>query len=360
VPDLTQLLHHLLERRGSDLHLKVGSPPYVRVDGHLEAVPAESCSAGELERIAAELVPSDRSDELADRGQLDFAHSVPGLGRFRVNLHRQRGSYGIVVRRVQPGMPSLDQLNLPVALRRLSEEHDGLIIVSGSPGSGRSTTVAMLVDRINENRAANIVTIEDPIEFLHIDKRSIVTQREVGSDTPSFAEGASRVLRQDPDVVFLGEIPDPETAAAALLAASNGRLVLAAMATTPAPEVIERLVDFFPPHQQRQTRQTIASCLRGIVCQRLVERADGRGRVPAVEVLMSTPRVVELIADPGRAEGSLEQAIAEGEYYGMQTIDQSLFQLFREGLVGLRDALAAATRPEDLRIAIQTSGMAMN
>ncbi len=190
MPDLTQLLHHLLERRGSDLHLKVGSPPYIRVDGHLEAVPAESCSAGELERIVQELVPAERKDELAEHGQADFAHSVPGLGRFRVNLHRQRGSYGVVVRRVQPGMPSLDQLNLPVALRRLSEERDGLIIVSGSPGSGRSTTVAMLVDRINENRAANIVTIEDPIEFLHIDKRSIVTQREVGSDTPSFAEGA--------------------------------------------------------------------------------------------------------------------------------------------------------------------------
>ncbi len=277
MPDLTQLLHHLLERRGSDLHLKVGSPPYVRVDGHLEAVPAESCSAGELERIVQELVPPDRSEELTEHGQVDFAHSVPGLGRFRVNLHRQRGSYGVVVRRVQPGMPSLDQLNLPVALRRLSEDQDGLIIVSGSPGSGRSTTVAMLVDRINENRAANIVTIEDPIEFLHIDKRSIVTQREVGSDTPSFAEGARRVLRQDPDVIFLGEIPDPETAAAALLAASNGRLVLACMATTPAPEVIERIIDFFPPHQQRQTRQTIAGCLRGIVCQRLVERGGRTG-----------------------------------------------------------------------------------
>ncbi len=360
MPDLTQLLHHLLERRGSDLHLKVGSPPYIRVDGHLESVPAESCSAGELERIVTELMPEEKADDLSERGQADFAHSVPGLGRFRVNLHKQRGSYGIVVRRVQPGMPSLDQLNLPVALRRLSEEHDGLIVVSGAPGSGRSTTVAMLVDRINENRAANIVTIEDPIEFLHIDKRSIVTQREVGSDTPSFAEGAARVLRQDPDVIFLGEMPDAETAAAALLAGSNGRLVIATMATTPAPDVIERLVDFFPPHQQRQTRQTIASCLRGVVCQRLVERADGRGRVPAVEVLMSTPRVVELISDPLRGDGGLEQAIAEGEYYGMQTIDQSLFQLFREGLVGLRDALAAATRPEDLRIAIQTSGMAMN
>jgi len=360
VPDLTQLLHHLLERRGSDLHLKVGSPPYIRVDGHFEAVPTESCSAGELERIVGELLPEEKAADLTEHGQADFAHSVPGLGRFRVNLHKQRGSFGVVVRRVQPGMPSLDQLNLPVALRRLSEEQDGLIVVSGAPGSGRSTTVAMLVDRINENRAANIVTIEDPIEFLHIDKRSIVTQREVGSDTPSFAEGAARVLRQDPDVIFLGEIPDPETASAALLAASNGRLVLAAMATTPASEVIERIVDFFPPHQQRQVRQTVASCLRGVVCQRLVERADGRGRVPAVEVLMSTPRVVELIADSARTDGSLEQAIAEGEYYGMQTIDQSLFQLFREGLIGLRDALAAASRPEDLRIAIQTSGMAMN
>jgi len=360
VPDLTQLMHHLLERRGSDLHLKVGSPPYIRVDGHLEAVPVESCSASELERIVDELVPDDRKGELLEHGQVDFAHSVAGLGRFRVNLHRQRGSFGLVVRRVQPGMPSLDQLNLPVALRRLSEEHDGLIIVSGAPGSGRSTTVAMLIDRINENRAANIVTIEDPIEFLHIDKRSIVTQREVGSDTPSFAEGAARVLRQDPDVIFLGEVPDPETMEAALVAGSNGRLVVAVMATTPATDTVDRIIDFFPPHQQRQTRQTLSACLRGVVCQRLVERADGRGRVPAVEVLMSTPRIIELIADPARTDGSLEQAISEGEYYGMQTIDQSLFQLFREGLVGLRDALTAASRPEDLRIAIQTSGMAMN
>ena len=275
-----------------------------------------------------------------------------------MNLHKQRGSYGIVVRRVQPGMPSLDQLNLPVALRRLSEEHDGLIVVSGAPGSGRSTTVAMLVDRINENRAGDIVTIEDPIEFLHIDKRSIVTQREVGSDTPSFAEGAARVLRQDPDVIFLGEMPDAETAAAALLAASNGRLVIATMATTPAPDVIERLVDFFPPHQQRQTRQTIASCLRGVVCQRLVERADGRGRVPAVEVLMSTPRVVELISDPARRRRPRAGDRRRRVLRHADDRPEPVPALPRRACRSPRRTRRGRHQPEDLRIAIQTSGMA--
>lgn len=354
--ELDPLLQVLLDRRGSDLHLKVGSPPFVRVDGHLGPVERPPLSAPDLEALAKQVLPPHRANEFGAVGEVDFAHSVPGLGRFRVNLHRQRGSFGMVVRKVQPGMPSFESLGLPLVVRRLADEARGLVIVAGPAGSGRSTTAAMLVDHINETRVANIVTIEDPIEVLHPDKRSIVSQREVGSDVRSFADGMNRVLRHDPDVVFVGELRDAETTEAALAAANTGRLVLTTMATATAADTLTRVVEFFAPAAHRQVRQTLAACLRGVACQRLIERADGRGRIPAVETLLMTPKVFDVIVDGARL-ADVEHLIAEGEYHGMQTVDQSLYRLCRDGLIGAREAVGNATRPEDLRILLQSGGM---
>src|SRR5919206_254115 len=243
----------------------------------------------------------------------------------------------------------------PPFVRRLAEEPRGMILVTGPTGSGKTTTIAAMIDHINENKAVNIVTIEDPIEVLHPDKRSIVNQREIGTDTEDYQQAMKRVLRQDPDVIFIGEMRDPDTVWAALSAAETGHLVLSTLHPPDAPETVNRIVDFFPPFQQKQVRLTLASSLRGVVSQRLLERADGKGRIPAVEVLVMTGRIFDRIVDPEGQE-SIEDIIADGEYYGMQTFDQSLFGLYKNGLVGLRDAFAAATHPHDLRISLQQAG----
>ncbi|HZQ83615.1 MAG TPA: PilT/PilU family type 4a pilus ATPase, partial [Acidimicrobiales bacterium] len=287
---------------------------------------------------------------------VDFAHSVPGLGRFRVRAYRQRGSVGLVFRRVPPGIPSFETLGLPAVVRRMAEEDRGLLLVTGPTGSGKTSTVASMIDHINESRQCNIVTIEDPIEVLHVDKQAIVSQREVGTDTHDYAQAMSRVTGHDPDVIMVGELRDPDTVWAALTAAENGHLVISTMRTTNVTETLARIVDFFPPFQQRQARMTLASALRGVVSQRLLERADGRGRVPAVEVLVSTNRVFDRIADPDAPGDTLEEIIAEGEYHGMQTFDQGLLHLYAAGLISLRDALAAATHIDEFRIALKAAG----
>ena len=354
--DLNELLRHLMEQRGSDLHVKVGSVPYVRVDGRLVPTPFDKASPADTEAIAAEVMSPTRAEELAQRHETDFAHSISGLGRFRVNVFRQRGSVGVVFRRVLPGTPSFEDLGLPPSVSRLVDEKRGLVLITGPAGSGKTTTVAAMIDHINETRAAAIITIEDPIEVLHADKRSIVSQREIGTDTPGFAEAMARVLRQDPDVIFIGELRDPETVWAALSAAETGHLVVSTMHTTSATETIARVVDFFPPFQQKQARLTLASALAGVVSQRLLDRADGRGRVPAVEVLVSTSRIFDRIVNPDAGE-SLDAIIAEGEYYGMQTFDQSLFSLVKNGLISVRDATSVASDPTEFGIAIRQAGL---
>jgi twitching motility protein PilT len=242
-------------------------------------------------------------------------------------------------------------------VQRLADEPRGLLLVTGPTGSGKTTTIAAIIDHINETRAVNIVTIEDPIEVLHQDKQSIVSQREIGSDTDGFGEAMRRVLRQDPDVIFVGEMRDPETVSAALSAAETGHLVLSTLHTTNAVETVNRVVDFFPPHQHGQARLSLATSLRGVVSQRLVDRGNGLGRVPAVEVLVNTGRVFERIVDPDVAGDSIAEIMADGEFYGMQTFDQSLLALHRAGRIGLREAMAAATSPSDLRVALQREGL---
>jgi twitching motility protein PilT len=357
VLDLNQMLQHLVERRGSDLHIKVGSPPHIRVDGRLEPAPFDPVTPSDAEHIALSILPKERTDDFIAASEVDFAHSVGGVGRFRVNVHRQRGTVGVVCRRVPSEVPSVEALSLPSVVGRLAELSSGLVLVTGPAGSGKTTTVAAVLEHVNERQRANIVTIEDPIEFLFTDKQAIVSQRELGTDASSYADAMRRVSRQDPDVVFVGEISDADTAWAALAAADMGQLVVSTLPTTNATETVRRVIELFPPHRQRQVRSLLATVLRGTVSLRLLERADGSGRVPAVEVLIGTGRVFDVIVDPDHATESLEDAVADGEYYGMQTFDQSLFGLYKNGLVSLRDALGAATHPHDFRVSLQQAGL---
>ncbi|MGI8792577.1 MAG: type IV pilus twitching motility protein PilT [Acidimicrobiales bacterium] len=355
--DLHELLRYTVEQRGSDLHVKVGSVPHVRVDGHLAPAPFDYVTPEDSERMAFQVLPPARADEFVAENEADFAHSVPGLGRFRANVFRQRGSIGLVFRRVLPGTPSFESLGLPPVIRRLADEPRGMLLVTGPTGSGKTTTVAAMIDHINETKAVNIVTVEDPIEVLHPDKKSIVNQREIGTDTKDYAQAMKRVLRQDPDVIFIGEMRDPETVWAALAAAETGHLVISTLHTTNATETVNRIVDFFPPFQQKQIRMTLAASLRGVISQRLLERADGNGRIPSTEVMVMTGRVFDRIIDP-ESQHTIEEVTAEGEYYCMQTFDQSLFNLYKNGLVGLRDALAVASHPHDFRLMLQQEGLA--
>ena len=357
IPGLDELLQYLVDQRASDLHLKHGSAPHVRVDGHLQPAPFEALGPADLERMAYAILPPNSADEFARTHEADFALSIPGLGRFRVNAYSQRGTVGMVFRRVLPGIPSFEALGLPPTVQRLAEEPRGLVLVTGPTGSGKTTTIASMIDHINETRAVNVVTIEDPIEVLHIDKKAIISQREIGSDTQGFAQAMRRVLRQDPDVIFIGEMRDPETVWAALSAAETGHFVVSTLHTANTIETVNRIVDFFPPHQHKQIRLSLATSLRGVCSQRLLERADGKGRIPAVEVLVNTGRVFDRLVDPDVPGDSIMDIIEEGEYYGMQTFDQSLFGLYRDGLVSLRDAMAVASNPHDFRIALQTAGL---
>ena len=349
--DLDQLLTYAAERGASDVHLKVGSPPFIRVDGRLERLDHSEVSPVETERIAFAVMPKQRAEEFIATSEADFAYSVSGVGRFRVNVMRQRGSVGLVLRRVQSEIPSFEELGLPPVVRKLAEHERGLVLVTGPTGSGKTTTLGSMIDYINDTQHKHIVTIEDPIEILHADKRAIVNQREVGTDTEDFHSALKRVLRQDPDVILVGEMRDIDTVKTALTAAETGHLVFSTLHTISATDSINRIIDFFPPHEQRQVRMSLAGSLRGIVSQRLVERRTG-GRVPAVEILVATGRIFDKIVNADETH-EIEQIIAEGEYYGMQTFDQSLLGIYGEGLIELREALAASTSPHDLRLMIE-------
>ncbi len=341
---------------GSDLHVKVGSPPHVRVDGHLAPAPFDRLTPADAERMAFQILPKDRADEFVETAEADFALSLSGLGRFRVNVFRQRGSVGLVFRRVLPGIPSFESLGLPSVVRKLAEEPRGLVLVTGPTGSGKTTTIAAMIDHINETKAVNVVTIEDPIEVLHVDKKAIVNQREIGTDTRDYAMAMKRVLRQDPDVILIGEMRDPETVWAALAAAETGHMVLSTLHTTNAVETVNRIVDFFPPHQQNQVRVALAGSLRGTICQRLVPTADGTGRVAALEIMVVNGRIQQCVLDPQRT-GDIHEIVADGEYYGMQTFDQALVKLYEQGRIVLRGAMMAASNPHDLKVMLQSKGL---
>jgi twitching motility protein PilT len=355
--ELDALLRELAERGGSDLHLKAGSPPLARIDGILHRLGEERLSAEDTQAVARQISPQDRLQELHDRGAADFAHGVPGLARFRVNAFRQRGSVSIVMRLVRIGSASLEELGLPPVVHRLSEEPRGLVLVTGPTGSGKTTTLAAMIDHINETRACHVVTIEDPIEVLHPDRIAAINQREVSVDCESFIDAMRSAMRQDPEVILIGEMRDPETVQAALAAAETGHLVLSTLHTIDAQETVNRVVDFFPPYQQHQVRVTLSGALRGILCQRLVPRKSG-GRIPAMEVMINTGRTAERIVDPARTS-EINEVIAEGGFYGMQSFDQALLDLVKRDLVDPVEAIETASNRHDFELALQQSGIAI-
>ena len=358
--ELPALLAHLVDVGGSDLHLKVPSPPVVRVDGQLQRVPDQpSVGREDTERILDELLADrpGKKTEFDRAREVDFSYSCPGIGRFRVSAFRQRGSISMALRFVPASVPALEDLGLPEIVAQLADEERGIVLVTGATGSGKSTTLAAMIDRINRVSSKHVVTVEDPIEVLHSDHRSIINQREVGTDTGTFEDALRRVLRQDPDVIMIGEIRDLATVETALNAAETGHLVLSTMHTVDATETVNRTVGFFPQHQQRQIRAMLAATLKGVISQRLVRRADGSGRVAAVEVLVNTGRAEEMILNPDET-ARLSEVIHEGAYYGMQTFDQALLAHVQAGRVTAEDALRAANRPQDLRLMLAQAGPA--
>ena len=355
--DLHAALHHLVEVGASDLHLKVPAPPSMRLDGALQPIPGTVELTQQDTEAAVRLMLSD-PDQLAEfesANELDFSYAIDGLARFRVNAFRQRGSVSIVIRAIPFRIRSLDELQLPPVMRELAEEERGIILVTGTTGSGKSTTLAAMIDHINASRPGHIVTIEDPIEFLHADKRSLINQREVGMDTASFKQALRRVLRQDPDVILIGEMRDEETVHTALSAAETGHLVFSTVHTVDAAETVNRIIDFFPPHMHQQIRAMLAGTLKGAISQRLVPTADGRGRVATCEILRMTGRVRDMIMDPTQT-GRLQEVIQEGGFYGMQTFDQALFTHLKAGRITMDDAMKAATSPNDFKLLVAADG----
>src|SRR5919198_3351664 len=355
--DLNTALRRVIETDGSDLHLKVPSRPLIRRLGGLEAIPeSDPLTPEDTERVLRDLlIDDDKLAEFTAEHEVDFSFSVPGLSRFRVNAFRQRGVISLVCRAVPHEIRSIEELGLPQVVSEIADEERGIILVTGTTGSGKSSTLAAMIDQINRFHAKHIVTIEDPIEFLHRDKRSIINQREVGQDTASFKRALRRVLRQDPDVILVGEMRDEETVSTALSAAETGHLVFSTLHTVDAPETVNRIVDFFPPHQQQQARAMLAGTLKGVISQRLVRTPDGRGRVATCEVLRMTGRVRDMIMNPEET-GRLTEVIFEGEYYGMQTFDQALLKHVQAGRVSMEEALRAATHPHDFKLLVSSDG----
>jgi twitching motility protein PilT len=354
--DIDNALCTLVALGGSDLHLKIGVPPLTRVDGELRSIEgADALTPVDTETaVRTMLTDPAKLKELADEHEVDFSYSISGVARFRVNAFRQRGSLSLVCRAIPHKIRTVSDLMLPPVVTELAEEERGIILLTGTTGSGKSTTLAAMIDHINTTYAKHVVTIEDPIEFLHVDKRSIINQREVGMDTLSFKRALRRVLRQDPDVILIGEMRDEETVHTALSAAETGHLVLSTVHTVDAAETVNRIIDFFPPHMHQQVRAMLAGTLKGVISQRLVPATDG-GRVATCEILRMTGRVRDMIMDPLQT-GRLTEVVGEGAYYGMQTFDQALFDHVKAGRVDVEHALRAATSPHDFKLLLAADG----
>lgn len=352
--NINDLLKIAVERKASDIHLKVGSHPIIRVDGQLEPLPdLKRLMQEDTVAMAFSIMNARQKQRFKEELEIDIAYSVPGLGRFRCAIFQQRGSVGLVLRVIPARIFSIRELMLPPVLEKISEERRGLVLCTGTTGSGKSTTLAGMIDHINSGRSEHVITVEDPIEFLHRDKRSLVNQREIDVDTRGFAGALRAALRQDPDVILVGEMRDYETIETALLAAETGHLVFSTLHTLDATETINRIISVFPPHHQKQIRIQLGQVLKAIVSLRLVPRADGIGRVPAVEVLVSTPYIRECIENKDKTKFIREQIALGTSQYGMQTFDQSLFQLYKNGLITLDEALRRATNPDEFKLKIQ-------
>jgi twitching motility protein PilT len=351
---VNDLLKIAVEKGASDLHLKVGSVPMMRVRGELVTASDEKkLDHEDVIAMSAAIMSTAQRQKFRDAQEVDLAYSVPGLGRFRCNVFQQRGTVGLVLRVIPMQIRTVDELALPPILKNIAEEERGLVLVTGTTGSGKSTTLAALIDHINKTRCAHVMTVEDPIEFLHRDQQSIVNQREVSVDTRSFAQALRSALRQDPDVILVGEMRDFETIETGLLAAETGHLVFSTLHTLDATETINRIISVFPPHQQKQVRLQLASVLKAVVSQRLLPKVDGKNRAAAVEVMVSTPFIRDCIVDKDRTS-QIHGAIAAGtSQYGMQTFDQSIFGLFRTGQVTYEEALRWASNVDEFKLKVQ-------
>src|SRR5437667_5520929 len=351
---INDLLKIAAERRASDLHIKVGSHPVIRVDGELvPLVELKRLMQEDTIAMAFSIISSRQKEKFKNNYEIDIAYSVPGLGRFRCNIFQQRGTVGMVLRVIPVKILTIRELMLPVVLEKIAEERRGLILCTGTTGSGKSTTLAAMIDYINTHRTEHIMTVEDPIEFLHRDKKSIVNQREVEVDTKSFSQALRSALRQDPDVILVGEMRDYETIETALTAAETGHLVFSTLHTLDATETVNRVISVFPPHQQKQIRLQLASVLKAVISMRLLPRADGNGRVPAVEVLRITNFVRDCIENKDKTK-LIHEAIAQGtSQYGMQTFDQSIYGLFKKELITMEEALRRASNPDEFKLKLQ-------
>ena len=348
------LLRKAVESKASDLHLKVGNHPYLRVDGVLQPIAeVPRITPEEMLSMAFSMMTNRQKQKFKETAELDMAYGVAGLGRFRVNVFQQRGNVGMVLRVIPTKIRTIEELNLPPVIEKICEEQRGLVLVTGTTGSGKSTTLAAMIDRINSIRAEHIITIEDPIEYLHRDKKGFINQREVEVDTSTFSTALRAALRQDPDVVLVGEMRDLETISTALLAAETGQLVFSTLHTLDATETIQRIIAVFPPPEQKQIRLQMASTLKAVVSQRLVRKSDGVGRVPAVEVLISTGYIRDCIINPDKTR-LIRDALAAGtSQYGMQTFDQSIFDLYSKNLITLDEAMIRASNPDEFKLRIQ-------
>jgi twitching motility protein PilT len=351
--DLKELLSEMIAKQASDLHLRVGLKPTLRVDGELQPIGSETITSEQMSQVVDQILNPGQKSIFQKRNELDLALSVSKMGRFRVNFYQQRGTPGIAFRLVRSVIPSYEELNLPPVLKKLADQRRGLIIVTGTTGSGKSTTLAAMIDQINQTRAENILTIEDPIEYIFKDKKSIVSQREIGGDTASFVSALRQAFRQDPDVILIGEVRDIETMSIALTAADTGHLVLTTLHTLNAVETISRIISFYPPHQHQQIRLLLSATLKAVICQRLLPRSDGPGRVPAVEVLVSTASVREYISDPTKTPLIPELIESGAIQYGMQSFDQSIMNLFKREVISYEEAMRQATNPDDFDLRLR-------
>jgi len=352
-PNIDTLLRTACENKASDLHLKVGNYPYLRVDGELRALTQYTrISSEDMLNMAFSMMTNRQKQKFKENAELDMAYGVAGLGRFRVNVFQQRGNVGMVLRVIPTKIRTLEELLLPRVTDRICQEKRGMVLVTGTTGSGKSTTLAAMVDRINSTRTDHVITIEDPIEFLHRDKKGFVNQREVEVDTSSFDSALRAALRQDPDVILVGEMRDHETIQTALMAAETGHLVFSTLHTMDATETVQRIIAVFPPPEQKQIRLQLASTLKAVISQRLVRKADGIGRAPAVEVLVATEFIRDCIINPDKTR-LIHDAISAGvSQYGMQTFDQSLYDLYTQGLITLEEALANSSNPDEFKLRI--------
>ena len=352
--NINDLLKIAVERKASDLHLKVGGHPVVRIDGELHPLP-------ELKRLMQEdtiamafsIMSARQKQRFKEEFEIDIAYSVPGLGRFRCNIFQQRGTVGLVLRVIPARILTIRELTLPPVIERICDERSGLVLCTGTTGSGKSTTLAAMVHQINSDRPEHIITIEDPIEFLHRDRKSLVNQREIDVDTRAFAPALRSALRQDPDVILVGEMRDYETIETALLAAETGHLVFSTLHTLDATETINRIIAVFPPHHQKQIRIQLSQVLKAVISLRLMPRADGIGRVPAAEVMISTPYIRDCIENKEKTKYIREQIKLGTSQYGMQTFDQSLYILYKNGLITLDEALRRSSNPDEFKLKIQ-------